>query len=241
MGQQASDSPDFEVVNSTLILKVFYGLAALAILSAAISVGGRWFGHTISMAGYTDDASMHEIVIGNDVISAPANMIRLEKSRRDGAAARLDLYLRWPELDGYGDAARPAFNNADGHKRIIFLGFEPRMMSRDMSGRLQPIYSALTVQPGVPGPEGMTLYGFRENSGYLNEVLAVAARAGEPAFVARCLSGAEAEESLAPCERDVFVGQDLSLTYRFPRELLGEWRALDAGVIAKANAMVRTK
>ena len=241
MGQQATDSPDFEVVNSTLSLKVFYAFVALAILSVAISVGGRWFGHTISMAGYTDDISLHEIVIGNEIISAPANMIRFEKSRRDGVASRLDLYLRWPEMDGYSEAARLAFNNTDGQKRIIFLGFEPRMMSRDMSGRLQPIYSALTVQPGVPGPEGMTLYGFRENTGYLNEVLAVAARPGEPAFVARCLSGAEAEESLAPCERDVFVGQDLSLTYRFPRELLGEWRALDAAVIAKAKAMLRTK
>lgn len=241
MGQQANNGPDFKVVNSALILKVFYAFAALAILSLAISIGGRWFGRAISMAGYTDDTSLHEIVIGNDVISAPANTIRFEKSRRDGVASRLDLYLRWPEMDGYSEAARPAFNNTDGQKRIIFLGFEPRVMSRDMSGRLQPIYSALIVQPGVPGPEGMTLYGFRENSGYLNEVLAVAARVGEPPFVARCLGGAEAEEQLAPCERDVFVGQDLSLTYRFPRELLGEWRALDAAVTAKAKAMLRTK
>lgn len=241
MRQQASDSPDFKVVNSALMLKVFYGFAALAVLSLAISVGGRWFGQTISMAGYTDVTRMHEIVIGNDVISAPANMIRFEKSRRDGTASRLDLYLSWPEMDGYSEAARPAFNNTDGQKRIIFLSFEPRMMSRDMSGRLQPIYRALTVQPGVPGPEGMTLYRFRENTGYLDEVLAVAARTGEPAFVARCLSGPEAEESLAACERDVFVGQDLSLTYRFPRELLGEWRALDAAVTAKASAMLRTK
>ena len=241
MGQQSSDGPDFKVVNSALLLKAFYAFAALVILSLAISIGGRWFGRAISMAGYTDDTSMREIVIGNDVISAPANTIRFEKSRRDGVASRLDLYLRWPEMDGYSEAARPAFNNTDGQKRIIFLGFEPRMMSRDMSGRLQPIYSALTVQPGVPGPEGMTLYGFRENTGYLNEVLAVAARAGEQPFVARCLSGAEAEKSLAPCERDVFVGQDLSLTYRFPRELLGEWRALDAAVMAKAKAMLRAK
>ena len=49
------------------------------------------------------------------------------------------------------------------------------------------------------------------------------------------------EESLAPCERDVFVGKELSLTYRFPRELLGEWRALDRAVVAKANAMLHVK
>lgn len=241
MKQETADNSGFDVVDSALMMKVFYGFAVLAILSVTISLGGRWFGQTIAMAGYTDEVAPREIVIGNDVISAPANMIRFEKARRDGIAGRLDLYLRWPEMDGYSEAARPAFNNLDGHKRIVFLSLEPRMMTRDMSGRLAPIYSELTVKPGVPGPEGMTLFGFTENSGYLNEVLAVAARNGEPPFVARCLSGTEAEESLAPCERDVFVGKDLSLTYRFPRELLGEWRALDRAVIAKANAMLHVK
>ncbi|WP_395447108.1 hypothetical protein ACHMW7_19090 [Aminobacter sp. UC22_36] len=241
MKQEATESSGFEVLDSTLMMKVFYGLAVLAVLSVAISFGGRWFGHTIAMAGYTDDITRREVVIGNDVISAPSNMIRFEKARRDGIAARLDLYMRWPEMDGYSEAARPAFNNLDGQKRIVFLSLEPRMMTRDMSGRLAPIYNALTVKPGVPGPEGMTLFGFTENSGYLNEVLAVASRSGEPAFVARCLSGAEAEESLAPCERDVFVGKELSLTYRFPRELLGEWRALDRAVVAKTNAMLHVK
>ncbi|PWK65812.1 hypothetical protein [Aminobacter sp. AP02] len=241
MKQEATDSSGFDVVDSSMLKKAFYGVAVLAVLSVAISVGGRWFGHNIALAGYTDDVKPHEVVIGNDVIAAPSNMIRFEKARRDGVANRLDLYLRWPELDGYSEAARSAFNNTEGSKRIIFLGLEPRMMTRDMSGRLAPIYNALTVKPGIPGPEGMTLFGFRENSGYLNEVLAVAARAGEPTFVARCLSGIEAEESLAPCERDVFVGKDLSLTYRFPRELLGEWRELDRAVVAKTNAMLHVK
>lgn len=241
MKQEATDSSGFDVVDSSMMKKVFYGFTVLAALSVAISLGGRWFGHTIALAGYTDDTTPHEVVIGNDVIAAPSNMIRFEKARHDGIASRLDLYLRWPEMDGYSEPARAAFNNTDGNKRIIFLGLEPRMMTRDMSGRLEPIYNALTVKPGVPGPEGMTLFGFRENSGYLNEVLAVAARTGEPAFVARCLSGPEAEESLAPCERDVFVGKDLSLTYRFPRELLGEWRALDRAVVAKTNAMLHVK
>lgn len=238
MPQQASDSPDFEIVNSSLVMKVFYALAVLAILSAAISLGGRWFGHSIAMAGYTDDKTTREIVIDNDVISVPANMIRFEKARHNGTASRLDLYMRWPELDGYSDGARAAFNNSDGSKRILFLSLEPRVMTRDMSGRLDPIYTALTVKPGVPGPEGVTLFGFTETSGYLNEVLAVGARAGETPFVARCLAGEPAEELLAPCERDVFVGKELSLTYRFPRELLGEWRTLDKAVVARANAML---
>lgn len=241
MKQAAAGSPEFAVVDSKLMKKVFYAFALLAVLSLTISIGGKWFGHSIAMAGHTDDTTMHEIVIGNDVIAAPANAIRFERSRRNGIATRLDLYLRWPQMDGYSEAARAAFNHASGDKRILFVSFEQRQMTRDMSGRLAPIYNELIVKPGVPGPEGMTLYGFTEKSGYLNEILAVAARPGEAPFVARCMSGPSAEESLAPCERDVFVGKGLSLSYRFPQELLGEWRTLDAAVTAKAAWMLGQK
>ena len=71
-------------------------------------------------------------------------------------------------------------------------------------------------------------------------MLAVATRPGKDPFVARCLSGPSAEESLAPCERDIHVGDGLSLTYRFPREFLGNWQALDAAIAAKAAHILKT-
>ncbi|WP_027170442.1 hypothetical protein [Mesorhizobium sp. WSM3224] len=233
-----AESPDFEVVDSTLMKRVFYVFAALALLSVAISVGGKWLGRSIAMAGYTDDATVHQIVMGNNLISVPANLIRFDQARRDGIASRLDLYLRYPEMDGYSTAARDDFNRTTTRK-IIFLSFEPRMMSRDMSGRFAPIYSALIEKPGTPGPGGTMVYAFTEKSGYLNEVLAVAERPGRDPFVARCLSGPSAEESLAPCERDIQVGDDLSLTYRFPRELLANWPALDAAIAAKVASVLK--
>ena len=235
-----ADGQDLKIVDSSLMMKVFYAFAAMALLSVAISVGGKWFGRSIVMGGYTDDTTLREIVIGNDVIAVPANFIRFERARYDGIASRLDLYLRYPQMDGYSEAARDDFNHAGPGKNIVFLSFEARMMSRDMSGRFAPIYSALIVQPGRPGPGGITLYDFTERSGYLNEVLAVAERPGKDPFMARCLSGASAADSLAPCERDVHVGDDLSLTYRFPREFLGDWQALDAAIMAETGRILKT-
>jgi hypothetical protein len=236
----AADGPEIRTVDSSLMFKVFCAFALLALLSAAISVGGKWFGRSIAMAGHTDDTTLREIVIGNDVIAVPANAIRFERARRDGIASRLDLYLRWPDMSGYSTAARDDFNHAGGSRRIIFLSFEERMMSRDMSGRLAPIYSSMIVQPGVSAPGGVVLYEFNGKSGYLNEVLAVAERPGDTPFVARCLSGPSADESLAPCERDVQVGENLSLAYRFPKELLAEWRALDAAVLGETSRILKT-
>lgn len=236
----APEQPRVTAIDSSFMMKVFYVFAALALLSLAISVGGKWFGRSIALAGHTDDTTLHEIVIGNNVISAPANMIRFDRQRRNGVAGRLDLYMRWPGLDGYSDAARDDFNHAGGARRVVFLSFEERAMSRDMSGRLESIYASMLVRPGTAGPDGTTLYAFDEKSGYLNEVLAVGPREGDETFVARCLLGESAGESLAPCQRDIHVGDNLSLSYRFPREFLGDWAKLDAAIRERAASMLRT-
>jgi hypothetical protein len=223
------------------LLRIFYALAVLALLSLLISVTGRWLGRSIALAGNTEDTTVREVVIGNNVLSVPSNVIRFERQRRDGIAERLDLYVRWPDMTGYSAAARGDFNHTDAERKVLFLTFEKQMMSRDMSGRFEPIYGSLIVKPGVPSQGGIVLYGFTEKSGYMNEVLAVAERSdGRPPFVARCLSGPEAEASLAPCERDVLIGDALSLTYRFPKELLPGWRALDAAVMTTARKYMGT-
>ncbi|QDB99244.1 hypothetical protein [Mesorhizobium sp. 8] len=234
------DSPQLRVIDSSLMMKVFYAFAAMALLSLVISFGGKWLGRSIIKAGYTDDTTVHEVVIGNDVVSVPANVIRFDRARRDGIASRLDLYFRYPQMDGYSTAARDDFNDVGGRRTIVFVSFEPRMMSRDMSGRFEPIYKNLIAPTGKPGPGGTTLYDFTEPSGYVNEVLAVAARAGQEPFVARCLSGPAAEQSLAPCERDVHVGNALSLTYRFPQSLLADWRNLDAAIATETGRILKT-
>lgn len=240
MKQAASAAESqFTAIDASLMAKVFYVFAALALLSLAISFGGRWFGHSIAMGGYSDDTTIHEVVIGNDVLRVPANTIRFARARHDGAASRLDLYLRYPSMDGYNDGAREDFNGQGPTRNILFLSFEERLMSRDMSGRFVPIYRSLIKQPGTPGPAGTTRYAFKDKSGYLNEALVVAYRPGKEPFVARCLTGEGAEGSLAPCERDVQVGENLSLTYRFPEGLIGDWQALDEAVAAETARILK--
>lgn len=219
--------------------KLFHVFAALALLSLAISLAGRWAGQTILMGGHSDDPTSREIVIGNDVLTVPANMIRFESARRDGAAGRLDLYVRWPQMDGYSIGASDAFNHVDGDRSILFVSLEPRMMSRDMSSRFDPIYRLLVEGEARPGPGGLAIHRFSPESGYVDEVLAVAGRSGEEPFVMRCLAGQAAKESLAPCERDIHVGKDLSLVYRLPPALAGEWRAVEAAVRALAGTLLR--
>lgn len=232
----AATRPAFD---ERFMFKVFAVFALMAFAAVLISIGGKHIGRSIALAGHTESTRVHEIVIGNDVLRAPANAIRFERGRRDGVAANLQLYLRWPDMRGYSAAARDDFNHAGGSRNILFLSFEPRIMSRDMSGRLQPIYRALIEPRAHEGPGGLALHPFTAASGYLDEMLVVGPEEAGGRFVARCLTGPAAAESLADCERDLFVGEELVLVYRFPSSLLPQWRLLEASVRAYADGAIQ--
>jgi hypothetical protein len=219
--------------------RLLYVFTALAAISLLIILAERFLGGRIALGGHTDSAAMHEIIIDNDVLLAPSNMIRLPEQRRSGVAARLDLYLSWPSLSGYSEAERDAFNGLSAEPQLIFLSFEERAMTRDMSGRFEPIYKFLIEGDGEKGPGGLVRYALPAKAGYVNEALYVGERAAETPFVARC-SEHEAENLVAACERDMHAGGNLSATLRFPMEMLGQWRELDAAVPPLIAGMIKT-
>ena len=239
---QAATENEFVVkpFDARFVMRIFAVLAVLALMSGAILVAGKLYGRLIAMGGHTDDATLQEFVVGNNVLAIPANMMRLEEQRQGGEFNKLELYMSWPEMRGYSRDRAADFNHEGGSRNLIFMTFEPSIMSRDMSGRVAPIYQAVIAKPGIAEPAGTTMFGFTERSGYLDELLVTAPRAADTPYAARCLAGAEGARSLAPCERDIHVGDNLSLTYRFPKELLGQWQRLDAAVLAAATGFLRT-
>ncbi len=228
------------IVASVLLQRVFYCVAALAVLSLAIAIAGRFLGHGISLGGHTEDTSLQEIVIGNNVLELPANMLRFGKQRRSGITERVDVYLHWPDMQGYQAEFIRDFNGSGPEKRMLFATFEPRATSQDMSGRYGPVYSTLTLGPGISGPGDLTIQALRPDSGFVNEeVVASRERAGHALFVARCLDAETSKSNLASCQRDIFVGDDLQLTYRFPREMLKDWRQIEQQMQAFAKAHIK--
>nr|WP_247876707.1 hypothetical protein [Ochrobactrum sp. CM-21-5] len=211
-------------------------ILALILLSVVINLGGHLLGPLIARGGHSDSSRDYEVVIGNNVLSIPANMIRFAKQRRDGVTARLDLYARWPGLTGYSEAERTIFNLQTPKRQLIFMSIEEHTMSRDMSGRFLPIYAELIVPSGNPAPAGLTIHQFLEDSGYQGEELVVSdTRNGNPEFVARCMSD-ETTGNFNTCERDFHFGRGLQLLYRFPHDMLKDWKTLDRAVRNFADA-----
>ena len=231
----------YNQVESKFFNRVFTAFAILALLSLLISFAGRELGAKLTMGGHTDDTTSHEIIIGNDVIVLPANMIRYPEQRRDGVANRLDLYVMWPTMRGYTSQSKAIFNNAiDKKNKLIFISVEPRTLSRDMSDRYEPIYKAMIDKPGVSLSNGLTRFPLPEKSGFMDEELYVGPATGNRPFVARCLNAQTAQTSIAPCDRDIHIGDDLVLMVRFPAELLDNWPQLDAQLATFANTIVKT-
>ncbi len=226
-------------VESRFLQRVFFAFVTLALLSLLISFAGRQIGSEISMGGHTDDTSIREIIIGNDVLDLPANMIRNPEQRRDGMAKRIDIYAQWPEMTGYSDASKTIFNNIDKDGRLLFISFDRRSMLRDMSGRFDPIYKPMIAGSGEELPYGLTRYHLPEKAGFMDEFLYVGSQADGTLFVARCLDPAAAVGNLAPCDRDIHVGDDLVMMVRFAPQLLGQWRQLDAVVKSFAASTIK--
>ncbi|TXI12717.1 MAG: hypothetical protein E6Q76_00435 [Rhizobium sp.] len=219
------------LISSGFVYRLTAGVAALAALTVAISIGGHWLGEKISLAGHTTNTSPISVTIGEDTLRLAANTIRFPSERVDGTAERVDLYLTWPQMQGYSEADRMRFDDISQSSSLIFLQVSQSTMSRDMSGRLGPIYSLLMDGAAYAGPFGLTAHRLRADAGYNDEILLTAPRAGEPDYVVRCLlPSSPAMATSGDCQRDVKVGKDLSVLYRFSSNQLEDWRTMDAAV-----------
>lgn len=203
----------------------------LAIASSAISYAGRIYGERLSLAGHSESREILSITIGRDLLRLPTNTIRFEQQRVSGPAEQVDLYLLWPEMTGYEKGLRRRFDDLTQEQSLIFLQISQSTMSRDMSGRVSAIYAHLLQPRSESGPAGLTLRRFEPGTGYDGETLLTASRIGEDDYAVRCLLPAKASQATdGDCQRDIHVGEDLTVLYRFSSRRLGDWAEIDQAV-----------
>ncbi len=229
----SDEDQESPLISNRFVLRLSIAIAIIACLTIAISIGGQWFGNRIALAGHTESTEPVSVVIGQDKLSVPQNMIRFPEQRRNGATERLDLYLTWPQMQGYSRDERLRFDDVTQPSSLIFLQMSEGTMSRDMSGRLAPIYSKLFDGKPEQGPFGLTLHRLRKDSGYGSEVVLTGPDDGDDTYVVRCLLPAAGEAATSSdCQRDVAVGDSLSVLYRFSSSQLGDWQRIDHEVHA---------
>lgn len=217
-------------------------VASLAILSGGISLAGRWMGEQMSLAGHTGSSEIFVVTIGQDRLRLMANTMRFEEQRKNGVTERVDLYFLWPEMKGYSKDFRARFDDLNLLDGLIFVQLTQSTMSRDMSGRVEPIYQHLFDGPAEKGPHGLVLHHLKSETGYGKEVLLTAPQPGQPDYAVRCIMPDEgAPTSSGDCQRDIHVGRDLTVLYRFSSKLLGDWNSIDQAIRAQIEASLRPR
>jgi hypothetical protein len=226
-----SPADDLPLISQRFVMRLAGVIVLLVAATIAIGLAGRWLGERMALGGHTESQERLAIVIGRDTLVLPANVIRFDEQRRSGAAERLDLYLTWPDLDGYSQSQRDRFDAVDQPGSLIFMQISQSTMSRDMSGRLKPIYAQLFDGAPQPYAHGLMLNHLRADSGYGDEVLLTTTRKDGSPYAVRCVLPAVGETATgADCQRDIHVGSDLSVLYRFSSTLLKDWHHIDAAV-----------
>ncbi len=210
-------------------VKIFFALTSfLVLVSVGLYASAEHFGENLSRAGHSNSTEKLEIVVANNVLNIQENAIRFPKQRVAGVHNRIELYLHWPTMSGYTDTLSEAFNNASSMEELLFLSVEPRTMSFDMSGRLEPIYSLYFNGLAVQDRSGLVRQPLSENGGFIDEDLYYEPNNPYP-FAVRCVREVSAI-GVPMCMRDIHIGKDLMITYRFHKRYLQDWAHLDQAI-----------
>jgi len=226
-----SETDEQPLISTRFLAMATICVLTLAAASLAISWFGQSYGERLSLAGHSQSTETVNITIGRDQLALPANAIRFAQQRQGGAAERVDLYLLWPEMTGYSSAQRRRFDDLNFSNSLLFLQISQSTMSRDMSGRIEPIYRHLLEPQTAPGPAGLTAHTFKGGTGYEGETLLTGSTQDGSTYAIRCLLPTTIEQSTgSDCQRDIHVGEDLTVLYRFSSQMLGDWAAIDQAV-----------
>lgn len=223
------------LVSQGFILKATIVIFVFTALTVALSLAGRWMGQRIAMGGHSISTLPSKIIIEGEHLRVPANAIRFDSQRAGGTMDRLDLYLLWPQMEGYSTTNRRHFNDTDNAEKVVFLTIRPVTMPVDMSQRLQPVYRRLIEPSGTRLANGLTQFRFSRDTRYVGELLYVGERPGQDPFVVRCLEESAFPNDSRNCMRDLNFGDNLSVDYRFSAKLLPHWKELDAAIFGYAS------
>jgi hypothetical protein len=162
------------------------------------------------------------IIVAGTLFRIPPRAIRVTMQRRPGTQERLDLAFFWPALT---PAAEPSKEDLAAAAGRIFLTVESDLGGLTPVQRLKTIYPRYAAPAASSGPDGLTVLAFLDETPYQGEDLLFDQSAPER-FLVRCTR----DKGLAPgsCLYERGVG-NASITLRFPRTLIAQWREFLAG------------
>ncbi|MBI3436036.1 MAG: hypothetical protein HY056_13325 [Proteobacteria bacterium] len=214
----------------------FLCLFALAVCGVAFIIYVLW--PRWPEAEVSPDAPALPITIAGVTFKIPPAAIRMAVQRRAGAQERVDLVFLWPSLAPPAPASKsgkPGKAPPPAPSERVFVTISGSAGTLAPAERLRTIYPRYVAADAEIGPDGLTIYPFREDSPYKGEDLVYDAAAPER-FIMRC-SRNTARSMAGVCLHEARVGE-AEIIIRFPRDWLADWRAV-AGSMERLLAQLR--
>lgn len=159
----------------------------------------------------------------------PANYLEYASARQGGSKREIALFALLPGMTGWSNWSAATFAGNSPDSPVIFMTIRDEKLNLTEAERLKRVYLGYVTDPkGKPGPYGLTQYRFKPGSGYKDDDLYVGDLAGTP-IVLLCERPAAQVPSLN-CRRDMLIAPGVSLSYRFKRTHLAQWRRIGEGV-----------
>jgi hypothetical protein len=182
------------------------------------------------------DAPAIPVTVAGVLFEVPPAAIRAVVQRHPGPHERIDLAFAWPALtppqpsgkdavklptDSENAAAIPPAPSDDR----LFVTLVALGNVLPPAERLRTIYPRYVESQATAGPDGLAILPFRAGTPYEGEDLVYLGT--DPAqFFARCMRPMRAVPGTCIHERTI---EAASITLRFPRQSLADWRATAAG------------
>jgi len=185
-----------------------------------------------------------EFTVNGVLFRAPSNYTVYPRDRRGGERDEVSLYALWPTLTGFSPARREEFlENKKDTRRIDIMIFA-RKSAFDEQERIDVLYMPQTNdRRGARTPLQLVKYTFKDarmnvpTNGYSDTELFLGQTDKGRTMALFCFE--EREDIRSPdCWREFELTEGVSVSYRYKRRLLEEWKAIDAKVTAFVEALV---
>ncbi|HOP18801.1 MAG TPA: hypothetical protein PLV61_14520 [Parvularculaceae bacterium] len=181
--------------------------------------------------------------VGGIPFSVATNFTVYPRDRRGGAREEVALYALWPTMTGYTPARREEFVENPKDTRRIDIVLSTRTSSFSEQERIDILYLPYTNDKrGIRTPYQLVKYTFRDQrenvptSGYADTELFLGETNDTKTMALFCFE--EREDIRSPdCWREYELSPTVTVSYRFKRHLLDEWKAIDTRVRAFVNEM----
>ncbi|MEM9170143.1 MAG: hypothetical protein AAGC56_10865 [Pseudomonadota bacterium] len=175
------------------------------------------------------------LTLGGVPFAIPTNHTVFPRDRRGGERDNVELYAIWPTMAGYSPTRRAVFvENAYDTPRIDII-MKRRSSPFNERQRIDNLYFNQTLDKlGEETPYQLRKYEFGEqrpnvpSNGYSATELFLGETDDGDVLALLCLRERDGVRSPPYCWREYELTPDITVTYRFKRPYLTEWRAIDA-------------